>query len=262
MENIKEILLTALFIGAIWHTKVAFSSETTMTGVFQEQPEIGYVWRNTEGVSKRFFWEDTKVIWQEGQVHPSYNVQASNQVGIWTPLIGYVFTNESKGDLSTIWKSGIKHPDMNAFSSENEGRWIPALGYKFVMENDVAINTTWDAGRRYDNFKIFAGQETDTYFPYAGYQFVDPQTNLEVVWTPGTFDPNNYNLIAGLTEGSWESRSYVSPEPTAGEHIENAVAGGLTAKVIEWLFGENAVSDKIYEESTKEGIKGIAKSFK
>jgi hypothetical protein len=211
-----------------------------------------------------YFWEDNKVMWCTGFVHPKFNVYAGETKNEWKPLAGYVFINEKKGDLTTTWKSGLKHPDMNAYSTNDEGKWIPSLGYKFVMENDIAVNTTWDAGRQYDSFKIIAGQEQDTYYPYSGYQFVDPKISLEVVWTPGLSDPNNPDVVAGLTEGSWENRNQeiVSTEPTAGDHIGNAIVGGLTGKVIEWIFGENMVSNKIYEESTKEGIKGVIKSIK
>ena len=92
MENLKSVLGVILVITIGWHIKVGFSSDTKLTGLFKQKPEVGYDWRNTEENDERFFWEDTKVVWQEGQIHPTYNVQASNQVGIWVPLAGYVLS--------------------------------------------------------------------------------------------------------------------------------------------------------------------------
>ena len=214
--------------------------------------------------TSHYFWEDNKVMWCTGFVNPNFNVYAGETENKWIPLAGYVLTTEKKDDLTTTWTSGLKHPYMNAYSTKNEGKWSAVLGYRFVMEDNLAVNTIWDAGRQYDDFKIIAGQEQDTYYPYAGYQFVDPKTSLEVVWTPGLSSPSNPDLVASVTEGSWEykNQEIASSEPTAEDHIGKAIVGGLTGKAIEWFFGENVVSNKIYEESAKEGIKGIAKSIK
>lgn len=209
---------------------------------------------------KKYFWDNTDVIWQPGVEHPDYHVFAGETKDTWIPLPGYIFATNDPKNLATDWKAGMKHPSMNAYSTVTEGSWIPSLGYKFIMQDGKAVNTRWDAGHRYDNFKIAAGYKEGTFDAYPGYTFVDPEKNLTVAWTPGVINPNDSTQRAGASEGSWEPVP-TAYEQTPGDHFGNAVAEGLSGKLLEWLFGDNAVSNKLYEESTKETVKGIVKAI-
>jgi PDZ domain len=218
---------------------------------------------NAYNPTSHFFWEDNNVVWCPGFVHPTFNAQANTLKNTWTPLPGYVFTGTALGDLNTIWKQGLKHPSMNAWSISEEGKWMPTLGYKFIMENDLAVGTTWDAGKQYDNLKITAGDKQDTYYSYPGYTFRDPDKSLDVVWTPGQPNPDNPDFIAGTTEGSWEYKDpSVTTEPTTGEYFGRYLAGHAVAAIIEEIFGSNLISDKLHEESSIEGIKGVIQAIK
>jgi hypothetical protein len=125
------------------------------------------------------------------------------------------------------------------------------------MQNGLATGTTWDSGKRYDNLKIVAGSQKDTYYTFPGYTFLNPQLSLAVRWTPGVKNPNNSSLVSGQTEGSWEyANAYTT---TAGDHFKNFLGTGLSGKAIEWLFGENRVSNYLYQESTRQATKAIVK---
>lgn len=257
MKDIKDILGVILFLAVMWHIRIAFSSEKSLTGIFKQEPEPGYVWKDSESLEERFFWQSTDVIWKAGQIHPQYNVSSTTDKNDWVPLAGYEFTTQDKGNLSTIWKAGLKHPNMNAYSTENEGKWSASVGYRFIMQDGLAVNTEWDSGKHYDDFKIIASEKQDTFRAYPGYLFKNPSESLDVVWTPGLQDPENHPyMVSGIIEGTWEYES------SASDNFENAVGAGLTGGLIEWVFGKNPVSDKLYEVGLEEGINGIAKTIK
>jgi hypothetical protein len=259
MENLKGILSLVLIISIGWHIKVYFFSETKLSGVFQEQPEYGYVWQNSEETNTRFFWEDTDVKWQIGTQHPLYNVYASTEKNSWLPLPGYKFINNTNSDLSTIWEPGQLHPNFNAWATNNEGFWIPVTGYKFVVENGVWNDVVWGPGQNYDNLKVISGEEKDSYIPYPGYKFTNPNVDLSVAWTPGIINTNYPDYIAGNIEGTWETRTE-PVEPTASDYGWGWFLKGLASVGIKKAFGDNVVSDKLLEESTKDGIRGIIKA--
>jgi hypothetical protein len=219
---------------------------------------------NAYNPTSHFFWDDNSVVWCSGFFHPNFNVQADDLKNRWKPLPGYVFASIKEGDLNTLWKQGLQHPTMSAWSASEEGKWMVTLGYTFIMEDGLAVGTTWDAGKKYENFKIIAGEKQDTYYPYPGYVFRDPEKSLDVVWTPGLPNPTNGDYIAGTTEGSWEYNdpSVISTEPTVEDRFVRYIAGHTVATIIEKIFGSNSVSDKLHEESSIEGIKGVIQAIK
>ncbi len=218
--------------------------------------------------TSHFFWEDNKVIWCTGFVHPKFNVQAAETKNTWVALPGYVLTGTKDGDFSTMWKQGLSHPYMNAYSANIEGRWIADLGYKFITENGLAIGTTWASGTKYPEYKLIASDKAGVFNAYPGYTFPNPTKSLDVAWTPGLTDPNNPNRISGTLEGDWIDKPVytesepTSTEPTWGDHLAVSAATAGLANFGEWLFGKNFISNELNKKSDEELIKSAVKGYK
>lgn len=202
-SNWVKIFGVLILIVFSWHFLILLTPNINMAGPLVAQPRAGYTWKETENVDTRFFWQDLEVAWVQGTMHPEFKAETSTNEGIWLPLAGYKFTDESK-DLGTVWTPGLLHPDFQAWSDTGEGLWIPATGYKFVYEGDEFVATTWDPGKRYEDLKIISLNKQDSFIPFPGYQFVEPGKTFEVVWTPGVVNSDNHRLVSGVKEGSWE----------------------------------------------------------
>lgn len=142
-----KVIGLVVLIATIWHFKVAKTDGVKLTGFFEEEPELGYVWKNTTDFASRFFWQNTDVNWAPGLIHPKYNVEASSQTGQWNPLPGYVFANNEPGNFQTEWQPGQLHPRLNAWASMQEGYWIPVPGYHFtgVDGNGKFTESEWES---------------------------------------------------------------------------------------------------------------------
>lgn len=221
MEKLKDFLSLLLFVTIIWHGIIWFSKKEKITGLFQEEPRVGYSWNNTNTTESRFFWEST----------------------------------------DPKWTDGLKHPNINAYSSSEEGMWSPAFGYKFITQDDLVVDAVWDANQNYDNLKISTGEKEGTFYAYPGYLFPNPETSIDVVWTPGIINPNNPNLISGETEGSWidNYQEVTDVEEEPGDHFAKYLIGHTVATITEKIFGNNSYSDKLHNDSNVEGVKGVIK---
>ncbi|MDX2245754.1 MAG: hypothetical protein SF052_03195 [Bacteroidia bacterium] len=267
MENLKSSLNLIIVFAIVWHIKVGFSSDTKISGVFQVKPEMGYNWEkvnsNAYNPASHFFWEENKVIWCTGFVHPKFNVQAAETKNTWIALPGYVLTGTKDGDFSTMWKQGLSHPHMNAYSANIEGIWIAVLGYKFIMENGFAVGTTWASGTKYPEYKLIASDKTGVFNAYPGYTFPNPAKSLDVVWTPGLADPSNPNKISGTIEGDWIDYTALQPNAlTWGDHLAISAATAGLANFGEWLFGgKNFISKELDKMSNEEFAKSVVTGF-
>jgi hypothetical protein len=207
MKIVKISASILLGLALLWHIAVALSAKLSVCGLFMAKPALpGYAWRDTDDANSRFFWQNTDVAWQSGLAHPLYGVETTEIEGKWSPLPGYVLINEGQ-TLETNWKSGLLHSDYMAWSDDVEGQWIPVTGYKFIYQGDTFVESVWDPNKRYDDLKVMSLTEKDHYQPYAGYTFTEPGKSLNVVWTPGTPNPDNPQLVAGTKEGNWTINS-------------------------------------------------------
>ena len=265
MKETKEFIGFIIAATIIWHLFVAFSSKTSIVGVFKESPKIGYVWSNDGEIEPRQFWESTKAEWQSGYKHPNYKVVASEIEGRWTPIAGYKFTGNGIDDLNTLWQKNVKHPTMNAYSSSDEGLWTAELGYKFILNSEgLATSTVWNSGERFEDLKISASDKVGYFNAFPGYNFINPQKSLDVVWTPGSPDPSNPDYIASLTEGEWVAKSFFDvndTEPNAGDIFKEGVTTTIIGAVGEWMFGKNIITDKIKEKGAERMVIGGIKSL-
>lgn len=256
MKDFTDGLQLLAIVLVFWHGKIAYSSETQVTGFFQESPEPGYVWKETGTTETIYFFQNNDVVWMPGIIHPQYNVKSTENENNWLPLPGYVWdSTNQEGDLYTVWKPGIQYPNFKAIAAATEGRWNPVIGYKFVVdENGNWTDVIWNPGYRYPDLKIISGTQPDTFIPFDGYRFLNKENaDLRVVWTPGSKSEGRPNQIAGDVEGSWIAESTEAPiQPFA-----NAASGYALAKAIEWIFGENYASDYIKQESSKEALRGL-----
>lgn len=212
----------------------------------------------------RYFWDNTKVKWCPGFVHPDHNVYAAEKEGSWAPKPGYVFSNKEK--LETRWRAGLKHPTMNAYSATEEKRWAAGIGYEFVMENGVVAGTKWSSGTRYADLKITASGTEGMFYSFPGYTFTNPKKSLDVVWTPGLLDPAYHpGQVSGSIEGQWnniqETSEYTaSTEPTWKDHIAASIITAGAAELGEWLFGKNFFSNQLNQASGEEFVRGVIKA--
>ncbi|MFD1817953.1 hypothetical protein SAMN04515674_101178 [Pseudarcicella hirudinis] len=257
MKDLRELAGFILSVAIIWHVYAAFSSKTSISGLFKESPEIGYVWSNNGDTNPRFFWEKTKAKWQAGLNHPQYHVVSSDREGRWIPDAGYRFTGDGVKDLSVLWQEKVKHPTMNAYSSADEGYWIPELGYKFEANQEgKATGTIWNAGEQFNDLKITASGRVGYFEAFPGYLFSHPDKNLDVVWTPGLAHPVYPDSVSGSTEGVWVSR-VLPQQPSAGDHIVKGFAIAAIANIIEWISGEsNHYTNSMKEDGAKEVLIG------
>lgn len=265
MKETKEFFGLIVAVIIVWHLFTAFSSKTTIVGVFKEAPKTGYVWSNNGGIKSRLFWENTKAKWQSGYQHPNYNVVTSEIEGRWTPMAGYVFSGNGNDNLSTVWQENKKHPTMNAYSASDEGLWIPELGYKFMLDQvGNATSTVWNAGEKYENLKITASDKIGYFESFPGYTFTNPKTSLDVVWTPGSLYPTNPEYVASSIEGEWiiKTSTFENPtEPDAGDVIAEGATIAIIGNVGEWIFGKNDITDKIKEKGAEKMIIGGIKAL-
>lgn len=263
-----KIIGLVVLIAAIWHFKVSKTDGVKLTGLFKEEPELGYTWKNTTGFAPRYFWQNTDVNWAPGLIHPQYNVQASTQTGQWVPLPGYTFANKEPGNFQTEWQPGQLHPRLKAWASMQEGYWMPVPGYRFtgLDVNGKFTETEWEPGQRIDELKVFAALQAGTYSPYPGYRFVNPNESLAVAWTPGMRNPNNSSLVASQMEGQWETlyETYATTteEPTFQDHVAGWIAKGVASGLLEEIFGKNTESERLKRESTGEFIRAGVSLFK
>ncbi len=207
MKNWKIISGIFLLIIVSWHIAIAMTHRLGVAGPFLAKPsDPGYAWTDTDKSESRFFWQNKEVSWQAGMTHPEFALETAQNEGIWNPLPGYAFIDKSQG-LATSWQQGTKHPDYMAWADDVEGQWIPVTGYRFIYQGDTFTDSVWDPNKRYDDLKVMSMTETDSYRPFPGYSFVEPGQSLKVVWTPGTPNPDNAQLVAGTKEGSWNVTS-------------------------------------------------------
>ncbi|WP_020606342.1 hypothetical protein [Spirosoma spitsbergense] len=235
MKTAKILASSVIVLLVFWHTAVALSSKLSVCGPFLAKPaKPGYAWVNTNNSDARFFWQSTDLAWQAGIAHPEYSAETTGTEGVWAPLPGYSFVDQSK-DLQTVWKAGLIHPDYKAWSDDVEGMWIPVTGYKFIYEGDTFVESVWDPNKRYDDLKVMSLTEQDRYQPYPGYTFSNPGQSLDVVWTPGTINPDNSQLIAGTKEGTWNVNSNRVASRSGGRRRNNNglwFLGGVATGVI------------------------------
>lgn len=227
--DVKKGLGILLMLTITWHLFIGLKSRISLAGLFMAKPEPGYLWNDSKTAERRFFAENLETAWEAGTPHSEFNAQTTASQGIWEPLPGYKFIDQSK-DLSTVWTPGLLHPDFQAWSDTGEGLWIPATGYKFVYEGDEFVATVWDPNKRYEELKIISLPEQDSFIPFPGYQFVSPGKTFEVVWTPGLVNPDNTRLVSGAKEGSWEvssRRSY----GRAPNWLEKEIVRGVIYRV-------------------------------
>ncbi|WP_254412715.1 hypothetical protein [Dyadobacter diqingensis] len=223
--NPTRVLILIFLILVGWHLIIFFKSDVALSAPFMATPKPGFLWQDSKTEDSRFLARDLDVAWEPGLAHPKYKLQSSDKVGVWIPMPGYQFVDQTKG-LETLWTPGLLHPDFKAWSDTGEGLWIPATGYKFVYEGDTFVATEWDPGIRYDELKIISLEEPDSFTPFPGYQFVSPGKTFDVVWTPGLVNSDNPRLVSGSREGSWEvnvRRTY-QREPT---WVEKEIVRGL-----------------------------------
>ncbi|MFC0182185.1 hypothetical protein ACFFJX_06295 [Pseudarcicella hirudinis] len=56
MKDLRELAGFILSVAIIWHVYAAFFfKKTSISGLFKESPEIGYVWSNNGDTNPRFF---------------------------------------------------------------------------------------------------------------------------------------------------------------------------------------------------------------
>ncbi len=229
-------IIAVLIVLLIWHLIVAFTPRVKLAGLFLAKPaEPGYVWYGANHADTRLFWQNTDVVWQAGIEHPEYKVESAETEDDWNPLPGYRFVDKNKG-LQTIWTPGLLHPDYMAWSDNAEGRWMPVTGYRFIEEGDSFVDSVWDPNKDYPDLKIKTLDTKDQYLPYPGYVFIEPNVSLKVVWTPGTVNYEAPNLVAGITEGTWNPRyNYRRTGMSDGDKLKLAAAAIITYKVISSL---------------------------
>lgn len=222
--KLKWIFGIVLLVIICWHLVIGMSSKIQLAGIFMFRPEIGYVWKSGEDTESRFFWNSQRVKWEPGTTHPDFKVETTKDEGVWLPMPGYKFVDESQ-NLETVWEPGLLHPDFQAWSDTGEGLWIPATGYKFVYEGDEFVATVWEPGKRYEDLKIISLQQQDSFTPFQGYQFVNPGKTFDVIWTPGLINTDNTRLISGAKEGTWDvnSRHYSNDDNWLGREIAKRI---------------------------------------
>jgi hypothetical protein len=228
MKKFKNYILIILAVATLWHIIVASNDKIRLSGLFNSKPENGYTWEGTESNGSRFLWLNTDVNWKEGITHQDFNVESAKREGVWNPLPGYKFMDESKG-LTTVWKEGLLHPYFKAFSEHGEGLWKPATGYKFLYEGDTFSETVWDPLKKYEEQKVISLQQQDSFKPFPGYRFVDKGNSLQVAWTPGMINSDNHKLIAGRKEGTWDINYQPQRATSSDDDDYKKVLVGLVA---------------------------------
>ena len=168
--------------------------------------------------------------WASSRVDNYYHLRAAEQINYWYPTAGYVFVHPGTNDLTTQWKAGQQHPVYKAISANEIGRWAPLPGYRFVRQNSLA--TIWTPGIYLESSHIISGEKPETWHAAPGYKFVS-ENSLKV---ESANDPWNDTII-GV--------------------IEASLAGW-----IESWFGDNFVSDYLYNKAWAHGKNVIESVFK
>jgi hypothetical protein len=195
MENLKTVLgfIVAITIG--WHIKVGLSSDTNISGFFQEKPELAYSWKetgtNVGGLGAMIALEAKSGYPYIESMDFSRSMEMAQRSLRSLPSINVNdFITKIEGQSTKGWKieqvrgalTGQVGSSCSIVIWRNEGE-IPVT---FTRESSTALE---------DQEKLNSAYSPTSHF------FWD---NNDVVWCPGFVHPK-FNVQSAASENTWKA---------------------------------------------------------